>query len=272
MPPAIASFRPFIVASVLAEIAAWLLTLLAFGALILVVAVIKNPNIVSKGQDPAGKGMAAGCTVFLAFIAATVFGVIATIVAFNADPPASLAARIAAPMPLGIVAGVLLVGIIAMQLAKARRIDAEWAERMKIPLFVLVDGSDERLTNMYNALRTLDPAMEMRLYSNAMAYWWQKEDHFPRVRLMCLAAEGMETVHEVERTSLVAALEQWKPTTCPILLHARTAEAIDKVRPRLTAAGWTVRAVVSELEPAANADWLAAATELVANRVEQPVT
>src|SRR5437868_897119 len=104
MSPAIASLPPFIVATVLAEIGAWLLTVLAFGALALVLAVIKNPSIVGKGQDPAGKGMAAGCTALLGFIAATAFSVIATIVVFNADPPASLAARIAAPIPAVIVA------------------------------------------------------------------------------------------------------------------------------------------------------------------------
>jgi hypothetical protein len=103
-----------------------------------------------------------------------------------------------------------------------------------------------------------------------MAYWWQKEDHLPRVRLMFLQAEGMDTVHEVERTSLLAALEQWKPTTCPILLHASSAAGIDKVRPRLITAGWTVHAVVSAAEPAKNPEWLAEARQLVPETPSAP--
>src|SRR4051794_10944052 len=210
----LASFSILAMNEVVAEIIVWVLALAAAGALIAAAVLMKHPYLVGKGQDPAGKGMAAGCLTLLAFTAATVLSVIATFVAFSAEPSVSAAARVAAPVPVTIVVLFIAVCVVAYQIENARQMDKQWAELMKIPIYVLVDSSDERLTGMYNALRQLNLTMEMHLYKNAMAFWWQRQDHLPRVRLMCLQAEGMDQQDEVQRTSLLATLERWKPTSC----------------------------------------------------------
>lgn len=248
----------------------WVLTCLAFVLLVLAAMVVKDPTLVSKGQDAAGKGMAVGCTMLLLVSATTVTGIIATVLAWHGELP--VITRIAAMAPLAVVVIVLGTTFVVAQLESARREQAAHAARMAIPIFLLVDSADEGLTAMYDALRSRYPLTEMQLRPPA-ALHWQLGEHVPRARIICLNADLPSQPDAIGLTNdsrmAVDDLASCRPV-CPILLFSSEPESARPMAQRLIDQGWNVRLI-----PRTGADWyktefLMSAVDLLGSFTETP--
>jgi MFS family permease len=214
----------------------------------------KYPDLVAKGQDAAGRGMAIGCVSILLMAVSAVLALAAAITVGAAGPRASLPWRIVGVLPL---VGSLIAGFVVflkIQMAKSRRIAREHQQAMSVPAALIVDDDDSRTSRLYNAIRPSFPTLEISL-RHPGALYWQQQEWFPRLRLLMLSAEAMLVTEGQtgELTQdLLNAMCRAKPA-CPIVLHALSAAAAESITARLSKAGWIVHPVLAEGE-----DWIAA--------------
>ncbi len=228
------------------EVAILLLTLAFFAPLILTYAINANPNLVAKGQDAAGRGMAVGCTSILLLIVSGVVALTDAIIVGARHKDIALAWNIVGVLPIigSLVAA--FAAYTAAVVAKNRRIERAYQEAMTIPAALIVDDNDVRFSQLYNAIKPSFPTLEISMRHPGALYWQQRE-WFPRLRLLMMSADAMansEGQNGELTQDLLNAMCRTKPA-CPIVVHASTSAAADMMRARLTAAGWVVHPVAA---------------------------
>jgi hypothetical protein len=246
-----------------------LLSIAFIAPLVLVYLINKNPNLIAKGQDAAGKGMAVGCTSILLLSLAAVLAIGDAITAGVAWDRIGWFWRVLGPLP---AAGCVIAFVVIytnIQLSKARRIERDYQEAMSIPAALIVDMDDYRFLALYNALR---PSFETLEISSRQpgALLWQQREWFPRVRVLMMHADSLAQTQGQSgefACELMSDMCRAKPV-CPIILHASTAAAGQAISDRLTKAGWSVQTVVMEGE-----DWIASRwTRLATNTLKEEMS
>jgi len=161
--------------------------------------------------------------------------------------------------------------------ARDRRVkrDQAWAE--SVPAALIVDDDDGRFSKMYDAIKPSFRTLEISMRHPGALYWQQRE-WFPRLRLLMLGAEAM-LKSEGQNGELTQDLFSdlcRKPREFPILVHALTADAAERVTSRLKTSGWTVHTVIAQAHGEAwiESGWLDAAAPLLqaemSRRPERP--
>ncbi len=237
------------------EIAILLLTLAFFAPLVLTYTINKHPNLVAKGQDAAGRGMAVGCTSILLMIVSGGLALTGAIIVGARHKDIAVTWSIVGVLP---VVGSLIAAFVvytAAVVAKNRRIEQAYQEAMSIPAALIVDDDDARFSRLYDAIKPSFPTLEISMRHPGALYWQQRE-WFPRLRLLMISAEAMLVTDgqtgELTR-DLLDAMCCTKPA-CPIVLHATTSAAAETIGTRLAQAGWVIHNVVTD----GGDDWIAA--------------
>ncbi len=224
-----------------------LLTVAFIAPLVLTFLINKHPDLVAKGQDAAGRGMAVGCTSILLMTVSGALALADAITAGVAWDRLSWFWRVLGPLPAAVCVIAFFVIYTAAQVKKARQIDRQYQEAMAIPATLIVDMDDYRGLALYNALRPSFPTLEITSRQPG-ALLWQQREWFPRIRLLMMHAESLAETQgqpgEFAR-ELMEAMCRTKPV-CPIILHAGSAEAGHAIANRLTQAGWSVHTIVMD--------------------------
>lgn len=248
------------------------LSCVSFLILAMVWAINKNPNLVAKGQDAAGRGMAVGCLSILMVSVVVLIGAMNAVLAWKFTDP-SVMMRIIGSAPLGVV---LLLGAVAFILYQVQQSRAErerWEREMAVPLFVLIDTDDRVLSATYEALRTTYPTTDMNLRQPG-AFHWQLAETLPRAKIICLCADvepdPARPDLENDSKTVIEDLARCR-AVCPVLLYSRDLERAEPLAAQLRSAGWTV-----EVVDAAGDNWIASrflpqATELLGSFHESPL-
>jgi hypothetical protein len=247
----------------------WLLALAGLAAIATAFWGMSHPEIIAKGQDPAGKGMATGCFGLMFFLLVTVLGVVDVVFAWGFGGDASWLTRLVSTLPLLAVAIVVIVSLVQWQVQAARSERAEWEEKLKIPVLVIVELDDARLSRMFEALQSAFPQVQQQLFPAPSALEDQFNEWLPRAKLICIQADLVPPPGKAEfwgdSKMLAEALTRYRPPACPILLHATDAAAMDSIAGTIRGAGWDVHTLVVGGDDAQwiHAVWLPKAVQLV---------
>ncbi len=234
-----------------------LLSVAFIAPLVLTYLINKHPNLIAKGQDAAGKGMAVGCTSILLMSLAAILALADAITAGVAWERIGWFWRILGPIPAAGMVITFFVVYTAAQIKKANRIQKQYEEAMAVPAALTVDMDDYRGLALYNALRPHFPTLEISSRQPG-ALLWQTREWFPRIRLLMMHAESLAETQGQNgefATELMETMSRAKPV-CPIVLHANSAAAAKPIADRLTKAGWTVHTIPMEGEDWITARWL----------------
>lgn len=206
----------------------------------------KHPDLVAKGQDAAGRGMAVGCFSILLMIVSAVLAIADAIVIAAGHEHVRGWLKIVGLLPLtgSIIAAIVIYTQVVM--AKNRRQQRDYEEAMAIPAALIVDDDDGRFGKMYDAMRPSFPTLEISM-RHPGALFWQQREWWPRLRLLMLGAEAMAVTEGQtgEMTQdLMAAMGRMTPA-CPIVLHALDAKVAEAIGAKLREKGWKVETVVA---------------------------
>jgi hypothetical protein len=220
----------------------WSAAAVGLGALAFAAVVAAFPRAFTRGQDAAGRAMAAGCLGILLWGVCAAVGVFSAAAAFLGGPAYSVPTRLAGWAPLAAaaaVAGGLAVSIRVDRLRHRRR---RRAERLAIPEYVVVTDSADEVMPLYHAVRTLDEVTETNVFEHPQALRWQFDDHLPRARVLAIKAWTTPRPGETDAadTSLLLARDLAEvPPTCPILLFGPDEAALDELE-RILSPAWRV--------------------------------
>lgn len=230
-----------------AEFLILLLSVAFIGPLVLTFLINKHPDLIAKGQDAAGRGMAVGCTSILLMCVSGGLALADAITTGVAWDRLGWLWRILGPIPAAGSVIAFFVIYAAAQMRKAKQIDREYQEAMSIPATLIVDMDDYRGLALYNALRPSFPTLEITSRQPG-ALLWQQREWFPRIRLLMMHAESMAETQGQQgefARELMEAMCRTK-AVCPIILHAGSADAGHAIANRLTQAGWSVHTIVMD--------------------------
>jgi len=233
-----------------------------------VVWVMKNPHIIAKGQDAAGRGMMTGMVGCVIFFAALIVAISAAAIDINNWSRLHWVNRVLGLLPLGfIVLGAAVVKIQSV-IQRERRAARDYAEAMAIPAALIVDVVDARESQMYNAIKPRFPTLEITMRQPG-ALFWQQAEWFPRVKLFMMNADAMAVTEGDDgkfARDLLAAFCKIKPT-CPIVLHASYAAAAEAVGGALKTAGWRVEVVMIDGDDWVTTRWVDVASGMLAQQL-----
>ncbi len=225
----------------------WVVTVAGLAAIAAAFWGASHPEIIAKGQDPAGKGMATGCFFILFMLMGGVVGVVNVILAWHFGGGASLLTRLGAALPLIALVVITVVSLVQWQVQAVRSDRREWEEKLKIPVLVIVELDDRRRTRMFEALRSRFPTVQQQLFPAPSTLEDQFNEWLPRTKLICMQADLAPPPEKAEfwgdSRMLTEALTHYRPPVCPVLLHATDAAACDAIAATIRAAGWDVHTV-----------------------------
>jgi hypothetical protein len=216
--------------------ALWVIALVALGLFVFGLLIANHPDIVAKGQDPAG------CMMVLMTGLCVALGIFTAGAAFLGGETYSGWTRLVAGAPLLVVALIAAGAWISVQIARARRRREDEREQLAIPLYVLVHKDERELSAQYNALRTVDATTEMVLRNNPLALRWQLHEHLPRTRVLSMQAwtDPRQGEEDLSNTSLLLAKDLATiKATCPILLYADNDEQLDQFE-KILSPSWKI--------------------------------
>jgi hypothetical protein len=232
----------------------------------------KHPNLVAKGQDAAGRGMAVGCTSIVLMIVSGALAIAAAVLVAIGHQRMAIGWNIVGVLPITgsfVAAFVIYTATIRARDRRARR-DKAWAD--SVPGALIVDDDDARFSTMFDAIKPKFRTLEISM-RHPGALYWQQGEWFPRLRLLMLGAEAM-LKSEGQNGELTQDLFKdmcRRPGEFPILLHSLTSDASEQVASRLIAAGWKVHAIIARDhgESWIESGWLAAAVPLLKAEMER---
>lgn len=245
-----------------AEFLVLFLTIASFAPVGLAIVILKNPNLVAKGQDAAGKGMAVGCSVILLLSLAALIAVADVIVGARSWEGLGLAWRVVSVVPAAIGILAVIVSFVISKVARERRIRERYEAEMLVPAALIVDHDDGRFSALYNAISPHFKGLEISL-RHPGALLWQQREWFPRLRLLMMSAEALSVtegdVGEMAR-DLLRDMARSEPV-CPIVLHAPTQAVADAISQRLPA--WRITTILMDDPHWIASRWVGIAREML---------
>jgi len=255
--------------AVLPEAVIWSAAAAGVACMLLAGLIVIHPNLVAKGQDPAGRGMAVGCTCILLWSLCTLLGMLTAGAAFFSGPHYHVATRIAGYVPLAISAGLVFFTWLTEVLRRSRSRRADYERRMAVPEYLVITDKSEEVSPLYNALRSLDETTETNVYEHPLALRHQFRDHLPRARLIALKAWTQPRPGETDlaNTALLLArdLAEEKPC-CPILLFGTDPAALDELEKILCPAWQVTRLLITDDPNWIRTQWLPAVKPFLLNQ------
>jgi hypothetical protein len=153
-----------VLAAVPAAAVIWVLAVAGLAAIAVAFWGMAHPEVIAKGQDPAGKGMATGCFFIAFMLIGALVGIVNVILARHFGGDASLFTRLTAALPVVVIAIITLISLVRWQVQSVRSDRREWEEQLQIPVLVIVELDDGRRTRMFEALRSAFPAVQQQLF------------------------------------------------------------------------------------------------------------
>lgn len=233
----------------------WALSVIALACLGMIGLVVAFADVLTRGQDAAGKGMMVGCYGVVLFGVAAILGFLAIIFALRCWSEITIPTRIVACLPLLICLCIAGTMFVTEQLRKARAAQRDFEERMQTPVYCGIVDDDTLCWQMYNAMQTHDEVTQTQLYAYPIALSDQRHEWFPRSRLIILGTDVQppKTERGFDSGNSELILNELLNTqpVCPVLIFGKDAKKVRDFAEKLFARGWSVKEVSS-----ADADWL----------------
>jgi hypothetical protein len=238
----------------------WILIVVAVAAWVTAFWAATHPEIVGRGQDAAGKGMAAGCLGILFGFLGTVCAVIAGVLGYVWWENLDGVTRVSSFVPATVIAIGAMVTWGMAKNAKARRgIQTRKQERQSEAVVNLVHAEPE-LSRIFQALQKVQPTRWQQLWQSPEHFRWQFTNYVYRAALNSIHITP-EIAKDPELEIVLGMFER-EEAVGAILLYGPDESAIAPIVSRLRKTKWPVGSVIISGEDWIERQWLPRALEM----------